>query len=132
MSTSSSVSCWMSSLSSWSDSDPRSGKVSITQCSPESGGKRAYPTGHDPSSSGRGFAIPELSEGVLNVEHGGGERECDTDHQQDGGESLQAADPEEQRAHEGDDGEPPRPVDLEVRAGVDPRGARHEHEELAA
>src|SRR5919109_2475951 len=103
MSTSSSVSCWMRSLSSWSESEPRSGKVSIGRAYQRIGHTQAEVEGvRGTARSGRpaGWLHPssgELAPGAARVLLGRDQRhgEAEVDQQRAGG--LPADEPGEQR-----------------------------------
>src|ERR1700750_3403435 len=116
MSTSSSVSCWIRSLSSWSEREPRSGKVSIgrayqrighTQAEVEGGRRIAGQTGD------LDLPVPpgELTPGAARVLHRGhdGHEQAEVDQRR---ADLRPPDePGEDRRHDRRDGEPPPPVD---------------------
>src|SRR3954471_11647280 len=107
MSTSSSVSCWIRSLSSWSESEPRSGKVSIGRAYQRIDHTQAEVEGARSASWRR--ARRAAAAGAARVLAGGDERHRDADVDAHGARGLPAHEPGEQGGHDRGDREPAPP-----------------------
>src|SRR6185369_6312811 len=137
MSTSSAVSCWIRSLSSWSEREPRSGKVSIgrayqrighTQAEVEGGWRIAGEIG-DLALHVASRELAARAAGVLDRRH---DRHEEAEVDQARAERRPAHEAGEDRGHDRRDREAPPPVDPQLDAALERIAARGEHEELPA
>src|SRR5919198_1258555 len=124
MSTSSSVSCWIRSLSSWSEREPRSGKVSIGRAYQRIGDTQAEVEGgcgiaaREAAPGGLPGVIGELAPGAARVLLGGDERHGEADVDEDRARRLPPHEPREQRRHDRRDRQAAPPVDLQLDAAA--------------